>query len=230
MNPIAISAIHEFHENNNAILAEVDGWMLPKRYAAIKDEYEIVENFVGIHDISSKVKLILHGDNVFEVLSEKFEVFKQNHKVIFMRSFEYGFEFILAKLTKNQWLLLADQYLKNMLIQSVEKAISFVDITSGLTGIRLIGPKSRKVMNSITTFDIRDKMFPDLSVAQISLMHQHAYLVRADIEDKLCYQIFVGREIGLYVWNQIIILGNSMGVAPIGNQIMDQITVDGGTS
>ena len=230
MNPIAISAIHEFHENNNAILAEVDGWMLPKRYAAIKDEYEIVENFVGIHDISSKVKLILHGDNVFEVLSEKFEVFKQNHKVIFMRSFEYGFEFILAKLTKNQWLLLADQYLKNMLIQSVEKAISFVDITSGLTGIRLIGPKSRKVMHSITTFDIRDKMFPDLSVAQISLMHQHAYLVRADIEDKLCYQIFVGREIGLYVWNQIIILGNSMGVAPIGNQIMDQITVDGGTS
>ena len=230
MNPIAISAIHEFHENNNAILAEVDGWMLPKRYAAIKDEYEIVENFVGIHDISSKVKLILHGDNVFEVLSEKFEVFKQNRKVIFMRSFEYGFEFILAKLTKNQWLLLADQYLKNMLIQSVEKAIPFVDITSGLTGIRLIGPKSRKVMNSITTFDIRDKMFPDLSVAQISLMHQHAYLVRADIEDKLCYQIFVGREIGLYVWNQIIILGNSMGVAPIGNQIMDQITVDGGTS
>ena len=211
-------------------MAEVDGWMLPKRYAAIKDEYEIVENFVGIHDISSKVKLILHGDNVFEVLSEKFEVFKQNHKVIFMRSFEYGFEFILAKLTKNQWLLLGDQYLKNMLIQSVEKAISFVDITSGLTGIRLIGPKSRKVMNSITTFDIRDKMFPDLSVAQISLMHQHAYLVRADIEDKLCYQIFVGREIGLYVWNQIIILGNSMGVAPIGNQIMDQITLDGGTS
>jgi len=230
MNPIAISAIHEFHENNNAILAEVDGWMLPKRYAAIKDEYEIVENFVGIHDISSKVKLILHGDNVFEVLSEKFEVFKQNHKVIFMRSFEYGFEFILAELTKNQWLLLADQYLKNMLIQSVEKAMPFVDITSGLTGIRLIGPKSRKVMHSITTFDIRDKMFPDLSVAQISLMHQHAYLVRADIEDKLCYQIFVGREIGLYVWNQIIILGNSMGVAPIGNQIMDQITVDGGTS
>ena len=230
MNPIAISAIHEFHENNNAILAEVDGWMLPKRYAAIKDEYEIVENFVGIHDISSKVKLILHGDNVFEVLSEKFEVFKQNHKVIFMRSFEYGFEFILAELTKNQWLLLTDQNLKNMLIQSVEKAIPFVDITSGLTGIRLIGPKSRKVMNSITTFDIRDKMFPDLSVAQISLMHQHAYLVRADIEDKLCYQIFVGREIGLYVWNQIIILGNSMGVAPIGNQIMDQITVDGGTS
>ena len=230
MNPIAISAIHEFHENNNAILAEVDGWMLPKRYAAIKDEYEIVENFVGIHDISSKVKLILHGDNVFEVLSEKFEVFKQNHKVIFMRSFEYGFEFILAELTKNQWLLLGDQYLKNMLIQSVEKSISFVDITSGLTGIRLIGPKSRKVMNSITTFDIRDKMFPDLSVAQISLMHQHAYLVRADIEDKLCYQIFVGREIGLYVWNQIIILGNSMGVAPIGNQIMDQITLDGGTS
>ena len=230
MNPIAISAIHEFHENNNAILAEVDGWMMPKRYAAIKDEYEIVENFVGIHYISSKVKLILHGDNVFEVLSEKFEVFKQSHKVIFMRSFEYGFEFILAKLTKNQWLLLADQYLKNMLIQSVEKAMPFVDITSGLTGIRLIGPKSRKVMNSITTFDIRDKMFPDLSVAQISLMHQHAYLVRADIEDKLCYQIFVGREIGLYVWNQIIILGNSMGVAPIGNQIMDQITVDGGTS
>ena len=230
MNPIAISAIHEFHENNNAILAEVDGWMLPKRYAAIKDEYEIVENFVGIHDISSKVKLILHGDNVFEVLSEKFEVFKQNHKVIFMRSFEYGFEFILAKLTKTQWLLLADQYLKNMLIQSVEKAMPFVDITSGLTGIRLIGPKSRKVMHSITTFDIRDKMFPDLAVAQISLMHQHAYLVRADIQDKLCYQIFVGREIGLYVWNQIINLGNSMGVAPVGNQIIDQITVDGGTS
>ncbi|SVC16811.1 uncharacterized protein METZ01_LOCUS269665, partial [marine metagenome] len=81
---------------------------MPKRYVGIKDELEIVENFVGIHDISSKVKLILNGDDVFQVLSEKAEVISElNRKVMLMRSFEYGFVFILAELTKNQHFILA---------------------------------------------------------------------------------------------------------------------------
>ena len=114
MNPIAISAIHQFHEKNNAILTSINGWMMPKRYVGIKDELEIVENFVGIHDISSKVKLILNGDDVFQILSEKAEVISElNRKVMLMRSFEYGFVFILAELTKNQHFILAEQQFKD---------------------------------------------------------------------------------------------------------------------
>ena len=231
MNPIAISAIHQFHEKNNAVLTLINGWMMPKRYVGIRDELEIVENFVGIHDISSKVKIMLNGDDVFQILSENFEVISElDRKVMFMRSFKYGFEFILAKLTKNQHLILTEQQLKNVVTQICQKDISYVDITSGLTGIRLIGPKSRDTINAISSFDIRDKMFPDLSVAQISVMHQHAYLFRTDVEGQLCYDIFVAREIGLYVWNQIITLGNPMGIAPIGTQVMDEIIRDGVTS
>ena len=231
MNPIAISAIHQFHEKNNAVLSLINGWMMPKRYVGIRDELEIVENFVGIHDISSKVKIMLNGDDVFQILSENFEVISElDRKVMFMRSFKYGFEFILAKLTKNQHLILTEQQFKNVVTQICQKDISYVDITSGLTGIRLIGPKSRDTINAISSFDIRDKMFPDLSVAQISVMHQHAYLFRTDIEGQLCYDIFVAREIGLYVWNQIITLGNPMGIAPIGTQVMDEIIRDGVTS
>ena len=231
MNPIAISAIHQFHEKNNAVLSLINGWMMPKRYVGIRDELEIVENFVGIHDISSKVKIMLNGDDVFQILSENFEVISElDRKVMFMRSFKYGFEFILAKLTKNQHLILTEQQFKNVVTQICQKDISYVDITSGLTGIRLIGPKSRGTINAISSFDIRDKMFPDLSVAQISVMHQHAYLFRTDVEGQLCYDIFVAREIGLYVWNQIITLGNPMGIAPIGTQVMDEITRDGVTS
>ena len=231
MNPIAISAIHQFHEKNNAVLTLINGWMMPKRYVGIRDELEIVENFVGIHDISSKVKIMLNGDDVFQILSENFEVISElDRKVMFMRSFKYGFEFILAKLTKNQHLILTEQQFKNVVTKICQKDISYVDITSGLTGIRLIGPKSRDTINAISSFDIRDKMFPDLSVAQISVMHQHAYLFRTDIEGQLCYDIFVAREIGLYCWNQIITLGNPMGIAPIGTQVMDEIIRDGVTS
>ena len=231
MNPIAISAIHQFHEKNNAVLTLINGWMMPKRYVGIRDELEIVENFVGIHDISSKVKIMLNGDDVFQILSENFEVISElDRKVMFMRSFKYGFEFILAKLTKNQHLILTEQQFKNVVTLICQKDISYVDITSGLTGIRLIGPKSRDTINAISSFDIRDKMFPDLSVAQISVMHQHAYLFRTDVEGQLCYDIFVAREIGLYVWNQIITLGNPMGIAPIGTQVMDEIARDGVTS
>ena len=97
MNPIAISAIHQFHEKNNAVLSLINGWMMPKRYVGIRDELEIVENFVGIHDISSKVKIMLNGDDVFQILSENFEVISElDRKVMFRRSFNYGFEFILA--------------------------------------------------------------------------------------------------------------------------------------
>ena len=228
MKPIAISAVHQFHETNKAIFSEIDGWMVPNRYAEIKDELEIVERFVGINDVSSKVKLIIHDEDAVGVLSEYCEIVSGNNcKVMIMKSSDYGFEFILNKLTSNQWLILGDQHLKKILIQIEKKGIPFVNITSGLTGIRLVGPKAKDIISTISSFDIRDKMFPNMSVAQISVMHQHAYLLRLDIVGKVCYEIYVGREIGLYIWNQIIALGNSMGIAPIGNQIIKQIITDG---
>ena len=227
MKPIAISAIHQFHEKNNAILTQVNGWMMPKRYASVEDELGIIENFVGIHDISPKAKLIVHGDGFFGVLSEKFEVISElNHKAMFMRSFKYGFELILATLTNNQYLIITDPEFKNAVTEICDRS-NFVDISSGLTGIRLIGPKARDIIYGISSFDVRDKNFPDLSVAQISVMHQHAYLLRMDIQDKLCYDIFIAREIGLFVWNQIMIVGNSLGIAPIGTELMDGIVTDG---
>ncbi len=228
MKPVGISAIHEFHEKNNAILIEVNGWMMPKRYSVIKDELRIVKNFVGIHDISSKTKLIVHGDDVFKVFSDKFEIISElNRKVIFLRSCNYGFELMLARLTNKEYFIVADAEFKNEVTEIFKNDNPFVDVTSGLTGIRLIGPKAKGIISSVSAFDIRDKMFPDLSIAQISLMHQHAYLLRADIQGQLCYDIFITREIGLFVWNQIISLGNSEGIAPIGTKLMDDIIRDG---
>jgi len=228
MKPYGISAIHEFHEKNDAVFIEVGGWLMPKKYDGVEDETDAVKNFVGIHDISSKAKLIVHGVDIVRILSGEFKLLSGfNCKVKLMESVTYGFQLILAELTSKEYLVVVEPEFKNVITEICMKDNYCVDISSGLTGIRLIGPKASEIISTVSSFDIRNKMFPDLSVAQISLMHLHAYLLRMDVANSLCYDIFVARDVGLFVWNQIIILGEPFGISAIGTQVMDEIASDG---
>ena len=228
MNPIGISAIQEFHESYQASMFESNGWMIPQKYTSIADEITTVEKFVGIYDISSYVKFIFYGDNVLEILQLNFQLLNSlNDQVNILKSVDYGFSLLLGKLTKNEYFIFVDQSYKTLVMEIVKMSskgvFHFVDMTSGLTGIRLLGPMACDVIASVSSFDLRNKKFSNMSVAQISLMKIHAYLFRIDIQSKLCYDIFVSRDIGLFVWNELMYAGKCFGIAPFGFEAMKKL-------
>jgi len=229
MNPIGISAIQEFHEEHKAIYVENNGWMVPNKYPSINNSINVIEQSVGIHDISSYGKIILNGDNIVETLKLNFKFTSSlTEQVRFMQSIDYDFTLLLGELTKNEYFILVDRLHKMKLMEiiknSSEKSIYSVDVTSGLTGIRLIGPMASEVIASVSSFDIRKKHFSNMSVAQISLMEIHAYLFRIDIQNQQCYDIFVSRDIGLFVWNELINSGKNFGITPFGVEVMNKLT------
>ena len=96
MNPIGISAIQEFHEEHQAIFVENNGWILPSKYPFINNAINVVEQFVGIHDISSYAKIILNGDNILEILQLNFQLLNSlNDQVNILKSVDYGFSLLL---------------------------------------------------------------------------------------------------------------------------------------
>jgi len=229
MNPIGMSAIQEFHEEHQAIFVENNGWILPSKYPFINNAINVVEQFVGIHDISSYAKIILNGDNILEILQLNFKFTSPfTDQVRFMKSIDYDFTLLLAELTKNEYFILVDRLHKTNLMEiiktSYKDSVYFVDMSSGLTGIRLIGPMASEVITAVSAFDIRTKHFSNMSVAQISLMEIHAYLFRIDIQNKPCYDIFVSRDIGLFVWNELIHTGKYFGITPFGVEVMNKLS------
>ena len=229
MNPIGISAIQEFHEKHQATYVENNGLMLPSKYPFINDAIIAVEKSVGIHDISSYVKIIFNGDNILETLQLNFEfISTSTNQVRFMKSLDYDFTVILGELAKDEYFILVDRLHKTNFMEIIKtssnRSVYFVDISSGLTGIRLIGPMASDVIAAVSPFDIRTKHFSNMSVAQISLMEIHAYLFRIDIQNKPCYDIFVSRDFGLFVWNELIHSGKHFGITPFGVELMNEIT------
>ena len=229
MNPIGISAIQEFHEEHKAIYVENNGWMVPSKYPSIINAINAIEQFVGIHDISSYGKIILNGDNILETLQLIFKFISSfTEQVRFMKSIDYDFTLLLGELTENEYFILVDRLHKTNLMEiiktSSKKSVYSVDMTSGLTGIRLIGPMASEVIAAVSSFDIRTKHFSNMSVAQISLMEIHAYLFRIDIHNQPCYDIFVSRDVGLFVWNELIHTGKYFGITPFGVEVMNKLS------
>jgi len=229
MNPIGISAIQEFHEEHKAIYVENNGWMVPNKYSSINNSINEIEQFVGIHDISSYGKIILNGDNILETLKLNFKFTSSlTEQVRFMQLIDYDFTVLLGELTKNEYFILVDRLHKTNLMEiiknSSKKSVYSVDMTSGLTGIRLIGSMASEVIAAVSSFDIRTKHFSNMSVAQISLMEIHAYLFRIDIHNQPCYDIFVSRDVGLFVWNELIHSGKNFGITPFGVEVMNKLT------
>ena len=120
MNPIGISAIQEFHEKHQATYVENNGLMLPSKYPFIDDAIIAVEKSVGIHDISSYVKIILNGDNILETLQLNFEfISTSTNQVRFMKSIDYDFTLILGELTKDEYFILVDRLHKTNLMEII---------------------------------------------------------------------------------------------------------------
>ena len=91
-----------------------------------------------------------------------------------------------------------------------------IDVSSVYTSLRLAGPRSREVLNKVTSLDVSNGVLPNLCTAQASVAHARTVVLRQDIGSIPAFHLLIGRDYGESCWESIVHAGHEFHLCPFG--------------
>jgi glycine cleavage system aminomethyltransferase T len=178
------SALHRCHLDAHAQLKIFSGWQLPAWYTDPSSELEHVRSSAAISDMSYLCKLDLRGPAA-----------------------EFPPPARLWKLTQ------AHALVTSPLPIAFAASSSATDVTSTYSAILLAGPKSREVMQKLTTLNVGHGAMPEGVARQTRLAHVNATILRSK-----GFLILNTRDVAEYVWKTLL----HLGAHPFGTVAQEQ--------
>jgi len=183
------SALHRCHLEAQAQLQTFFGWQLPAWYTYPSSELEAVRASVGISDASYLFKLDLRG--------------------------EAGALHVAAP--ARLWQLTpAHALITSPLPIGFAASASVTNVTSVFSAILLAGPKSREVLQKLTTLNVREDAMAEGAGRQTRLAHVNATILRSDCAGLPGFLILNTRDVAQHVWEALLHAGREFGARPFG--------------
>jgi heterotetrameric sarcosine oxidase gamma subunit len=204
--------------NAEAIMADVAGWQMVQRYTDTEDELQAAMRSAGICDITGRSIVRVKSFELDRVLG------RESPKI---GSIGGDDDFLIARLTAEEVLAIGppttDENWQRKIDPIGHPVRYIVDVTSGITACRIVGPRARDVIASLTDLDLREHSMPDRTCAQAGFAKVHGTLLRLDIANTAAYELYVAREYGVYVWELMLELFGHDGVVPFGNEALRRL-------
>ncbi len=90
------------------------------------------------------------------------------------------------------------------------------DVTSGYAQLNIQGPRSREVLQSVTSADLSDAAFPFRAAGEIDIGFGRALCIRITYVGELGYELYLPTEQAVHVYDRLIEAGTPAGMRPAG--------------
>ncbi len=90
------------------------------------------------------------------------------------------------------------------------------DVTSGYAQINIQGPRSRELMQSVTSADLSNEAFPFRSAREIDIGFARALCIRITYLGELGYELYVPTEQATHVYDRLTEAGKAVGLRHAG--------------
>ena len=102
------------------------------------------------------------------------------------------------------------------------------DVTSGYAQINVQGPRSRELMQSITTHDLSNEAFPFRTAHEIDIGFARALCVRITYLGELGYELYVPTEQATHVYDRIVEAGKAFDLRHAGLKALASLRMEKG--
>ena len=110
-----------------------------------------------------------------------------------------------------------------------DDAHAFVtDVTSGYAQINVQGPRSRELLQSITTADLSNEAFPFRTAREIDIGFARVLCVRITYLGELGYELYVPSEQAVHVYDRVARAGESVGLVHAGLKALASLRMEKG--
>src|SRR6185503_15564577 len=102
------------------------------------------------------------------------------------------------------------------------------DVTSGYAQINVQGPRSRELMQSITSHDLSNEAFPFRAAHEIDIGFARALCVRITYLGELGYELYIPAEQATHVYDRLVEAGAPLGLRHAGLKALASLRMEKG--
>ena len=109
-----------------------------------------------------------------------------------------------------------------------QSAVAITDMTSAYAQINIQGPRSREVLQSLTSVDLSNAAFPFRAAREIDLGFARALCVRITYLGELGYELYVPAEQAVHVYERCVDAGAAYGLVHTGLKALSSLRMEKG--
>ena len=110
-----------------------------------------------------------------------------------------------------------------------DDAHAFVtDVTSGYAQLNVQGPRSRELLQSLTSVDLSNAAYPFRAAREIDIGYARVLCTRITYLGELGYELFIPAEQAVHVYDQVVAAGKQFGLVHAGLRALGSLRMEKG--
>ncbi len=226
------------HAELGATMTDFAGWLMPLRYGSETAEHNAVRNAAGLFDLSHMGELVVEGDGAaaaldYALLAEASAIKPGRARYTMICAPDGGVidDLIVYRLTESRYLVVANAANAAAVAAELSDRISgrgatMTDQTSDYALIAIQGPRSAAILAPLTSADLDTVRYYASYPATVS--GAQALLARTGYTGEDGFEIFVGPDDAVSVWQALTSAGRDAGLVPAGLAARDSLRLEAG--
>lgn len=120
----------------------------------------------------------------------------------------------------------AETWLKNHIADDAHAFVT--DMTSAYGQLNIQGPRSRVLMQALTTADLSNEVFPFRHAREIDIGYARVLCIRITYLGELGYELYIPTEQALHVYDRIVEVGRKFGLKHAGLKALASLRLEKG--
>ncbi len=218
------------------------GWAGKNWSSAVQIEHEITRSAAGLFDESSFAKLEVSGEQAAQFLNLVCanDVVKGVGRTVYTQALNSkgGIEsdYTITQMTEEKFLIVTGTafgghdggWLRKKRRELGFKKLQIVDVTRSLAVFGIWGPKAREILQLATTADLSADGFKFMRSQEIEIAGVAVRATRITYVGELGWEIYLPVASGLLVWEELIRLGEPLGLRPCGYRAIESLRLEKG--
>lgn len=251
--PVRRTPVHHWHQTHGAVMTTVGQWMRPKAYprqgesfdAAWRRESLAVRHGVGLVDVGTLGKIDVQGPDALEFLQR---MYCNNLANLAVGKVRYGLmlredgivfdDGTVARLAEDHFLITTTTANAGKVQSTLEWSLQVawpelrchaVSVTEQFAQFALAGPHSRDVLCALLPHaDVSDGGLPHLGILESEVDGTPVTVFRMSYSGERAYEISVGADFGLALWERILACGKAFDLTTYGTEAMGVLRIEKG--
>ena len=217
--------LFEAHKKLEATFVEFAGWEMPVKYTSIIEEHNAVRNSAGLFDVCHMGRIDVSGSYALnfiqKLITNDVSRLEKKQGLYTLMCYESGTivdDLLVYRLDESHFMLVVNASNKEKdlewMNENKQGNVKLKDISNELAMIAFQGPKSEKVLQKLTDYDLSGLKY--FHIDDMELDGIKTKTARTGYTGEDGFEIYTVPYRIERIWNSILELGKTEGVVPIG--------------
>ena len=224
---------------NEADAKESYGFERQDWFGPVGEECRGLRNDVGIIDVSNFAKYEIKGDGAAawldRVIANNVPTVDGRSCLTPLLSHKGGIagDFTLTRIGADHFMMvgsgIAERYHKRFFdFVPRPQSVTFQSRTDDLAGFNVAGPKARTLLERLTNADLSNEAFPFFQSRKLTVAGIDALALRVSFTGDLGWELYVGEDKQLELYDALLEAGRDLGVRPVGSRSLLSLRIEKG--